>query len=144
MTHLRVIHRPCGRPGYLLLMTVLIIGAIAISTTITLLLVSGAAEGSAYTLGQSMQAVENAQTCVERALQSLRTDLTYAGSETVALSSGNCVIRPVGGSGNEDRQICVQGIVGNTLRQFEVRVAAVYPQLRIASWLEVTSFSLCP
>ncbi len=128
----------------MLLMTVLIIGAIAISTTITLLLVSGAAEGSAYTLGQSMQAMENAQTCVERALLSLRADLTYAGGETVVLSSGSCVIQPLGGSGNEDRQICAQGMVGSTLRRIEVSVAAVYPSVRVASWQEVTSFSLCP
>jgi hypothetical protein len=93
---------------------------------------------------QSRQANENARTCAERALRSLRSDVTYGGEQTFQLTRGSCTIDPIGGTGNENRTICVLGIDVNTDARMEVLVSKLYPSVVISSWQNVSDFSLCP
>ncbi|TSC97550.1 MAG: Uncharacterized protein Greene101449_1169, partial [Candidatus Peregrinibacteria bacterium Greene1014_49] len=89
-----------GRDGYVFLISVIFVGAIAMSTAATLVVLGIGAQRSGRVYAQSSQALVNAETCVERTLQSLRTSLSYAGSETITLANGTCEIKAIGGSGN--------------------------------------------
>lgn len=132
-----------NRGGYVFLISVLFVGAIAMSTAATLVVLGVGSMKSSITTMQSMQAMHNAETCVERALQSLRASASYVGNETLTLASSTCVLLPIGGSGNLNRTICAKGIVGNIVRRVEVQVAELRPVGEINSWQEVADFHLC-
>jgi hypothetical protein len=133
-----------ARPGYVFLISVLVIGAISATTAISLVLLGLASELTGFSVAQSAQAYELAQTCAERSLLSLRKDPAYAGSETFTLTGGTCTVQSIGGTGNANRTVCVEGHSADIVRRLEIGVARLYPSVRIASWEEVPSFSLCP
>ncbi len=134
---------PRRRRGYIFLISVLVIGAIASTTAVSLVLLGLASELTSLSVTQSAQAQELARTCVERALRSLRADLSYGDDESFTLTDGNCTIE-VGGSGNNDRTLCATGTSADVVRRLEVDVARIYPSVLIDSWTEVEAFSLCP
>ncbi len=140
--HLR--RTSAGRPGFVFLISVLVIGIIVTEMAMSLILLGLAAQQSGFTVAQTAQAFENAQTCAERGLRSLRADLSYDGNETFTLVNGTCSITRTGGSGNQDRALCVQGESGRSTRRIEIAIQEVYPSIKILSWSEVGSFTLCP
>lgn len=133
-----------ARTGYIFLVSVLVIGAIAAATVVSLLLLGWAAEQNGFLEVKSHQALENAHTCAERTLRSLRLDPTYGGEETFTLTRGTCTVDPIGGSGNRNRTICVQGNQNNVVARMEIAVAQLFPSVTITSWQQVAAFSLCP
>ena len=141
---MHLISRP--RPAYVFLITVLVIGAIASVSATSLVLLGISRQQSSLTMLRSAQAMEFARTCAERALRSLRADLTYDGGQTVTFSEGSCTIRHLGGpAGNEERAICTQGQSDNVTRRLEISLTRVFPTTKITSWKEVASFTgLCP
>ncbi|MDD5623443.1 MAG: hypothetical protein PHI23_01895 [Candidatus Peribacteraceae bacterium] len=124
-------------------MSVLAIGAIAMASIGTLLVVSLGVQRSGYTIQQSSQALVYAQSCAERALLTLREDSAYAGMEDITFSGGSCSILRVGGSGNENRSLCTEGAVGNTTRRLEIILKRLLPSTQVYSWQEVDVFSAC-
>lgn len=132
-----------NRRAYVFLISVLFIGAIAMSTAATLVVLGVGSMKTSLTTMQSVQALHNAETCVERALRSLRLSSSYAGNETLTLTEGSCMLLVIGGSGNADRTICAKGIVGNVVRRVEAQVMALRPIGLIDSWQEVGNFRLC-
>lgn len=135
-----------SKPGYIFLVTILVIGVIATATATSLLLLGWAAEQNGLLVMQSNQAFEYAQTCMEQTLLELKKDNTYAGDRTVAFTTGltgTCDIELIAGVGNENRSVCVTGYSGDSVRRLEINIARIYPSLRINSWQEVTDFSLC-
>jgi hypothetical protein len=136
LSHLR-------HPGYIFLISVLVIGSIATTTAVSLILLGLATQQTGLAVVQSAQALELAQTCAERGLRSLHADLTYAGGDTFSFTSGTCVIHHVGGAGNANRTLCVEGDSGNTVRRLEILIRKLYPQTTVASWKEVSAYSLC-
>jgi hypothetical protein len=139
-----MIRRPI-RSGYIFLISVLVIGAIASAAALSLILLGLASEQSSHVTVTAIQAMEAAQTCAERALRSLRSDVTYEGGETVALTNASCAIRRIGGYGNDGRHLCVEGASGNAVRRLEIAILRLFPTAQIDGWEEVASFSsLCP
>lgn len=133
-----------GRSGYIFLVSVLIIGAVLSATSFTLMLLGLGAELSGKAIQDSVQAYENASSCAERALLALRSDLAYDGHQTIAMPSGSCTIGWMGGSGNFDRVICVEGTEGTSVRRMEITIDHVLPATTIRSWVEVDGFTHCP
>lgn len=136
--------KPRSRPGYIFLISIIIVGAVVSATSATLFLLGLGAELTGYSVAESLQAYEYAQTCAERALRNLRADLGYIGRETAAFSQGSCTVANAGGSGNFHRTLCIEGVSGDTKRRLEIEVFRVYPTTRIHAWTEVTAFTLCP
>ncbi|MDD4319080.1 MAG: hypothetical protein PHW10_02020 [Candidatus Peribacteraceae bacterium] len=132
------------RHGYVFLLSVLAVGTIASATAASLLLLGGAVERTTFAIEQSLQAYENAGTCVERALVSLRADLAYPGGETLTLARGTCDLRETGGAGSGPRTVCAAGRSGKAVRHLEVRLETIYPRVTVVSWREVPSITLCP
>ena len=133
-----------ARPGYVFLVSVLVIGAIASTTAVSLVLVGLAAGQTGFAVSQSAQALGNANTCLERTLRSLRLDLTYAGGETFTLTTGTCTVHDIGGAGNAHRAVCVEGQVRETVRRLQADLDEVFPAVKVDSWREVEEFTLCP
>ncbi|TSC80549.1 MAG: Uncharacterized protein G01um101425_203 [Candidatus Peregrinibacteria bacterium Gr01-1014_25] len=133
-----------ARDGYVFLVSVLAVGAIAIAVVATLLLAATSISRNRLTLEESARALAHSQTCAEHVLRKLRIDAAYSGNETLTLTSGSCTVRSVGGVGNTDRTVCVEGVSGSVTRRLEIDVERVYPSMRVRQWQEVSAFSLCP
>ena len=139
-----MMHFRSQRPGYVFLVTVLVTGMIASTSALSLLLLAWAAEQNGYLFWESAQAFEYAQTCAERSIRTVRSDLSYAGKETFAFERGSCTVHALDGTGNENRILCVEGTVGQAVRRIEISIAQVRPTTLISAWDEVTSFTKCP
>ena len=129
--------------GYILLISILVIGAICSAILSSLLMLGINAGQVSFTVTQSNQSLALAQGCAEYALQQLRTSPAYLGNELLTYPTGTCDILGVGGSGNNNRFICTEGQVGDVVRRLEIVVNQVLPQTAIYSWQEVAVFSLC-
>ena len=131
------------RGGYIFLISVLTIGSIAAATAVSMILLGLASQQNSAALVESTQAEQYAQTCIERALQSLRSDPHYIGEQTFTFSRGTCRLYSIGGADNEARTICAEGVTGVSTRRMEVKVAKLLPSTLIDTWREVLAFSLC-
>ncbi len=132
-----------SRPGYIFLLSVLSIGAIASATTISMILLGLAAQQNGATVVETTQAWEYAQSCVERSLHSLRQDPSYIGEQTITFARGTCQIYSIGGAENVERTICVLGRSGDSVRRVEVKVKRLLPITMIDTWRETDAFTLC-
>ncbi len=132
-----------SHPGYVFLITILMIGALAASLVATVLLLSTSWSRDVITLKDGSQALARARSCAERTILRLRQDLSYAGNEDLEVAGGDCHVGSVGGSGQWNRTICVTGEAGDSVRRLEIALAAVVPAVLITSWQEVPDFSLC-
>lgn len=133
-----------SHPGYAFLVTVLVIGVMATATATSLMLLGWAAEQNGLLISQSAQAETNARSCMERTLRMLRLDPSYAGDETLSLERGTCIVHAVVGDGVNDRRICIEGKYGKSTRRFQVSVSELFPSVKMLSFAEVVSFTLCP
>ncbi len=136
------LHR--SHSGYAFLVSVLVIGTIAASAVATLLLLGTSVLRSTLSLESSARAQAAVMSCAERSLAALRSDLSYAGGETLILTGGaTCRVLEVGGAGNAERTLCVEATDGTVVRRVEMTVTAVLPSTTIERFEEVADFSLC-
>lgn len=132
-----------SHPGYILLISIVIIGAIASAILSSLLFLGISANQLSLSVQQSKQALAAAQACSEYALLKLRTVPAYSGNETLNLNGSSCQLLEIGGTGNNNRYLCIQGVSGDSTRRLEISINQILPKTLIASWQEVGSFSLC-
>lgn len=131
------------RQGFILLITILIIGAIASAILSSLLLLGISSSQVSFSVQQSGEALAGAQACAEYALLQLRQSPSYAGNEFKTLGANECEILPIGGIGNNNRALCVEGTAGDTIRRLEIAISQILPQTQVYSWQEVSIFTLC-
>ncbi len=136
-------HQRHAHGGYVFLVTILMVGVIATATSVSLMLLSWAAEQNGFLVQRSTQAYEYANTCAERALRKMRIDPAYAGEETFSFATGSCSILRIGGAGNENRTLCTSGVVADISRRLQIHIDYLYPSVRIDSWSEVLSSDAC-
>ena len=137
--------------GYILVVTVLFIGAILVATTASLLLLGWAAEQNGVVYNQTNQALEAARGCMDIAIQQLRIDSTYGGNETYALpnSLGTCNVLVIQGNGWRNRTICTEGasgsatLGGTSTRRMIAVISQFFPRVVISRSEEVDSTSEC-
>lgn len=85
----------------------------------------------------SVEARALANSCAETAMNSLKINLAYAGSETFTFGNGSCSIQPVTGSGNTNRIIRTSGTVRGVTRETEMSVQTVNPTTVLNYWIEL-------
>lgn len=125
--------------GYITLMSVLIVGAVGMSITVSLLLLGLGSSRSSFALQQSAQSRALANACAEEALQQIRDSTPFAGTGSLSLSQGSCEYT-VTSQGGQDRTITSSGVVGTITRKTKIIIDAVNPQISIVSWREVSDF----
>lgn len=122
--------------GFIALITVLIIFAIAllIGLSLALLSISEAFMGLKKT--QSSQAYYLANLCAEQALIRLKEDINYPGGEIIEAVGGSCQIFPIEGNWT----VKISSDFQNQTKKIKIVVDQVNPEMAISSWQEVPDF----
>ena len=124
------------KKGFSTLFIVIILGSIALSLTIAISTSSlWSAQGSISTK-QSNQAKALVNACAEVALETIRQNNSYTGSNTLVLEGNECQYTVSNGGGSQ-RIISVTGIVEGVTRKIEITTESFNP-LSIGSWQEVS------
>lgn len=126
--------------GFVTLMSVLIIGTVATSIAIFLILMGTDVYRTTANLGDSALAKTLADACAEKALNSLKDDINYAGNETVTFNKGSCIILPIINQESQTPTIESSATVSSTIRKVKVIASQITPQVEIQSWQEVADF----
>lgn len=120
--------------GYIALVTVLIIGSIGSAIAISLILLGVGFSRTSFAIEQSNQAKALANTCAENALQQIRSNSSFSGTNTLTLNGGSCSYTVTVLSG-ENRTVIASGTYGTVIRKISISVTAINPKI-IASWIE--------
>lgn len=125
-----------AQSGYIALMGVLVIGAVATATALTLLVISADSQRSTLIEQQSTQAHGLAVACGEEALQQMQENTAYTGSGNLTLGQGSCTYT-VTNTGGTGRSILSTGTVGNLLRKIQIGATIGTSNISITSWQDV-------
>lgn len=136
-------HISSRRGGYVLLLSILVMGVIASTIVASLLMLGTASNRASFTVQQTAESLSFADACAEYALFALTKSSDYQGGQTLTFPEGTCDILPIGGFGNNDRFVCVEATTSDVVRRIEIIVQQLLPQTKIQSWQEVVGFSLC-
>lgn len=117
--------------------------SVTVLSVISVIIVTSAFSSSTNSLvnlstsRNALRAKANADSCVELAINKLKTSLDYAGSENVTMDCGSCAISPITGSGNSDRTFTTTGTCNGATRKMSVSITTVNPTTVLSSWNEV-------
>ncbi len=125
--------------GYIALVSVLVVGSIALASAVSLLLLGIDASRTALVNTQAASARAAANTCAEVALDKLRQDVSYQGNETITLSNGSCTIATLFQSGSST-SIQLTAEVSGLTRKSMIQTATLISQVQLESWQEVADF----
>lgn len=123
--------------GYVTLISVLILGAVGVSVTISIILLGLGSSRTSFALLQSAQAKVFVDTCVEEGLQQITDSGPFTGTDTLQFETGECTYTVVD-DGGQNRTITASSTVGTIIRKVKVTIDSVNPQLNVASWQEVS------
>lgn len=132
------------RRGYLFLLSILLLGALALAMLGSLLIISLGVAKNSSTVENSQKSLSLATTCAERALQGLRLNQAYESGEHIVMDDGECTVLSIGGYGNEDRSLCTEGRVGGTVRHLQIILQRILPSVQIYSWREIDHCTTAP
>ena len=125
--------------GYIALITVLVVGAVGIAITLSVILLGLGSSRTSFALEQSNQAKALANACTEEALQQIHDSTPFTGTGNLILGQGTCTYT-VTNDGGQNRTIIASGTVGTTIRKVKVIINNISPTIQIASWQEVADF----
>ena len=139
--------------GFLTLMSALIVTAIGLSISVSLLLLGLGSSQTSFAIEQSYQANSLSNACAEEALQKIYDSMImpnpvpdpipvlvpFTGTGSLTLGQGSCsyTVTDIGGN---SRKITAIGTVGTVIRKNQITTSAVSPII-ISSWQEVADFN---
>ena len=126
-----------GQPerGYIALLTVLVLGAVAASLALSLFAGSGSSDALIAT-EDNLRARGYAESCAEEVLHLIRTTTSYTGTNTLTWTDGSCSATVVAGSG-ENRTITGTGLSGGSTQRLTITLTAINPLLTVSSWQDL-------
>ena len=122
--------------GYITLISVLIVGAVGIAITTSLILLGLGSSRTSFAVEQSNQAKALANACAEEALQQIRDSTPFTGSGNLTLGQGVCSYT-VTSQGGQNRTITASGTVGTIMRKVKIIIDKINPTIQVVSWQEV-------
>jgi len=131
------LHNAKNQGGYVALISVLIIGAVATAIALGLLVNGTDSQRSALVSQQSAQARTLANACADEALQVMHDTTSYTGTNNMSLGSGTCSYT-VTSTGASTRIVDTVGTVNNVVRRVKIYVTITSSNLSITSWQEVS------
>ena len=144
MNSLRIKNRLCynkHQKGYITLVSVLVVGAVGIAITTSLLLLGVGSSQTSYAYQQSNQAKFLANACAEEALQQIRDSTLFAGSNSLTLGQGTCTYTVINTTPTgQERTITASGTVGTIIRKVVIFINKINPTMKVTSWQEVAGF----
>lgn len=128
-----------AKPGFVLLISVLIVGAVGLSVASTFLLLGIDATRTGLNFIQGKQARSLADACAEEALEKIWESTAYTGSGNLTFGAGSCsyTVIDLGGS---NRQINASGVVSSATRKVKILINQINPSIGVSSWQEVADF----
>ena len=123
--------------GYVALLSVLVVGAVATAIGISLLVLGADSQRETLISQQSIQARGLADACVEEALQQLHDTTSFTGPGNLTLGTGSCTYT-VTSTGSSTRTITATATVGNVVRKVAAYVTMSSSSISITSWQEVS------
>lgn len=125
--------------GYIALISVLVVGAVGMSITVSLLLLGVQSTNTTLVTQQHTYAKALADACAEEALQEIRDSTSFTGSGNITLGQGTCSYT-VTDQGGQNRTVTASGEVGAITRKVEVIIDSINPTIEIVSWEEAADF----
>ena len=123
--------------GFITLLSVLVVGAVGIAITLSLILLGLGSSRTSFAIEQSNQAKALANACAEEALQQIRDSTSFTGSGTLTLGQGTCTYT-VTSQGAQNRTITSSGTVGTVVRKVTIIINNINPLITPTSWQEVS------
>lgn len=125
--------------GYVTLISVLIMGAIGLAITISLILLGLSSSRTSFSLEKSNQAASLSNTCADEGLEKLRRNPAFLGTVNLNFSYGDCtyVVTDLGGA---SRRIDSTGTTDDYTRKVQITLDQISPSINITSWQEVADF----
>jgi hypothetical protein len=127
------------RGGYITLVSVLVVGAVGLAITTSLLLLGIGTSRNSFANEQSYQAKALSNACAEEGLQQIRDSTPFTGSGSLTLGQGTCSYT-VTSQGGSNRTVTSTGTVGTIIRKVKVIIININPTITISSWQEVADF----
>ena len=125
-----------GEQGYIALLSVLILGAVSLSVALVLLTTGTDSQKAALVTQHSAQARGLAASCGDEALQQLRDNNAFTGTNSLTVGQGNCSYT-VTNTGSSTRTIDTTGNVSDVTRRVKIYVTITSSSISITSWQEV-------
>lgn len=123
--------------GYIVLISVLIAGAIAVAAALSVILLGLSSSRTSFASTQSAQAAALSNACAEEGLRRIQLSASYTGSGSI--SQGNCSYT-VTSQGGGNRTVIASSTVGTIVRKVKVLTTQVSPVAIISTWQEVADF----
>ncbi len=127
------------KAGFISLIAMLIIGAIASSIALGLLVSGADIQLSSLTRWRSLQARHLVDACSENALWQIRNSVSYTGTGTLTYSFGTCTYT-VTSQGGGSRTIQASSTVATIIRKVKILTSQVSPSITVSSWQELGDF----
>jgi hypothetical protein len=127
------------RSGYIILVSILVVGAVGLAITLSLLLLSVDSARTSLALEQTSQARGLANACVEEALEQIRANSLFTGSGNLSLGQGTCGYTVTSQTG-QNRTVIASGTVDTVVRKSKIIINNLNPTLTITSWQELADF----
>jgi len=122
--------------GYITLISVLVVGAVGLAITTSLLLLGLGSSRTSFAVEQSNQSKALANACVEEGLQQIRDSTLFTGSGNLTLGQGTCTYT-VTSQGGQNRTVTASGTVGTIVRKVTIIINGINPLITATSWQEV-------
>lgn len=122
--------------GFIALITVLIISALALMVGIGLGLRAIDEMEMGSQRSRSSETYYLANLCAEDALMKLKENSSYSGDETINIGNGSCTILPVEGNWT----VKISASSDNQVKKMRLIISQIQPQMIIDSWEEVADF----
>lgn len=124
--------------GYVTIISVIIIGAIAASVAVSLLTGGIDAAKNSLSVTRLAQARVLADACAEEALQNIR-DTSYIGTFNLSFPAGTCSSTVVS-LGSPNFIITALGSSTDAIKKVRITINQLTPKITISSWSEVSDF----
>jgi hypothetical protein len=124
--------------GFILLITVIVLGVVGIAVTVSLLLLGIGMTKSNFSWESAQIAKGMANTCAEEGLNNLQANVNYTGTGSVTIGSNSCSFT-VTNTGGTTRSVSASATVRGSTRRVNVTVSAVTPKITVSQWAEVAN-----
>lgn len=125
--------------GYIMLYAVIIFAAVILAVSIYSADLATFTAKSFTSVRKSKQARYLADTCTELALQKIWDDNNFSSTGNLSLFEGDCAYQVIN-TGGSNRELRVDGSLGDIIRKVKVSVIIVGGQINVLSWKEVSDF----
>ena len=134
-----MVQQPSAKKGYITLLMVIIVGAIGVATSVSLLLLGIGFSKTSLSIEKSNQAKALSNACAEAALDQIRSSPSFSGSAGLTFGRGSCSYT-VTNLGGQNRLVNTSSTVDEVIRKIKITLNQITPKINLTLWQEVSDF----